>query len=142
MYLWNSLFDEKVEANSELDMRGVDGRIHIALTGKFDVGIQKISQRREVRGKRMRRIEKDIYFFEIPYSVDDPEELKERISRSWKKEAKESYRKVFQFVTQYLKRLPNGFVVFRKEYAYKVYELMKNYRKDFKVEEVLEALEK
>jgi len=137
MYLWNTLFEEKIKADAKLDISGVDGSVEVK-TKKYDIGIRKISQRREAREKRMRKREANIYFFEIPYSVDNPEELKNKRSR--KKEIKEYYQKLSQFIERYLDRFPNGFVVFKKEYAYKVYELMEKHNEDFTAERVIEVL--
>ncbi|MEM2430786.1 MAG: TaqI family restriction endonuclease [Candidatus Bathyarchaeia archaeon] len=47
MYLWNSLFDEKVEANADLNMRGIDRRVCVK-DNIFNLQVKKLAT-----GKRL-----------------------------------------------------------------------------------------
>lgn len=130
LYLWNSLLDEKVQANVELDMQGIDGLIEIPYLEKvYKVGLQvkKISMRREVRERkfRKRRRTQIHLLIEIPYSVSPPEELTRKIeSPRVKEHTKEACRRELEFIQRYLRRLPNGFVIFREEYARAIYDII------------------
>jgi len=124
MYLWNSLFEEKVIANAELDMEGVDGRVHVG-NYTYDLQVKKISYRKEAGGERRftrRKRKEGSYIFEILYIVDDPKEVEERLKRARKN--KQLYEIELKFFNNYLSRLENGFVIFKKEYAQRVRKLM------------------
>lgn len=122
--------DEKAQANAELDMQGIDGLIKIPYSGKaYSVGLQvkKISMRREVRERKFRKkrpTQIDL-LIEIPYSVSPPEKLIRKIeSPRVKEDTKKVYRRELEFIQRYLRRLPNGFVIFKEEYARAIYDII------------------
>lgn len=122
MYLWNSLFDEKVEASADLDMKGIDGRVCVR-GNIFNLQVKKVSYRKEA-GRRIfeRKIKTpSAYTFEIIYIVEDPDELRAKLGRAKRMEL---YEIMSNFFSRFLLKFDNGFVVFRKGYAQKVYKLM------------------
>jgi len=126
LYLWNSLFREKVYASAEMDMEGIDGRV-IVDNNIFDLQVKKISYRKEVGIRRFTRGKRgNTYIFEILYIVYDPKELNRKYMRARESESRERYRIMMEFFNRYLLRFENGFIVFKKEYAQRVYELMRN----------------
>jgi len=97
--------DLQLEANAELDARGIDARIN-------NIGFQiaKISQRKEARtvgGKKT--------IVTVPYAVFNIEEF-ERRCESPRVKDKSGYRKALASFHKYFIRLKNGFVVFNENY--------------------------
>jgi len=105
----------KLEANAELDRKGIDARV-----GDIDFQVAKISQRKEARpgvsGKKKK--------ITIPYAVFNINEFKRKSrSSSVKQDNRRKYKKAIEAFFKYFKILPNGFVVFNEYY---VSEIVKN----------------
>ncbi|GAB4450697.1 MAG: TaqI family restriction endonuclease [Bacteroidia bacterium] len=125
-YLWNKLFDEKIESSALLDSLGLDARF---IKGQKTVGIQikKISFRREVSDRKFTSRQKTFadVVIEIPYVVDNPKEIKEKLSSERTKLAtKEKLEKKLRTFNENFSTFPNGFVIFKEEYLKKVYEII------------------
>jgi len=126
MYLWNNLFEEKVVANAELDMKGIDGKVFIA-DRYVGFQVKKISYRREVRERKFivtRRKTGVDMVVEIPYSVAYPDDLEQRIKRARSEETRSRYMRELTLIRRFLHRLNNGFVVFMPEYPQGVYNII------------------
>lgn len=95
----------QLEANAELDARGIDARVN-------DIGFQiaKISQRKEARTVGEKKA-----VVTIPYAVFNIEEF-ERKCESPRVKDKSGYRKALASFRKYFIRLQNGFVVFNENY--------------------------
>jgi hypothetical protein len=122
-YLWNSLFDGKLESSAVLDGMGIDA-LYMIGTKKIGIQIKKISFRREVSDRRFTNKQKkqaDIAV-EVPYLVIDLEDLKTKIinPRTQDKTKTESQKALVNFHANFIK-LPNGFVIFKKEYLRTLY---------------------
>ncbi|CEG12081.1 Type II restriction enzyme TthHB8I (Endonuclease TthHB8I) (R.TthHB8I) (modular protein) [groundwater metagenome] len=123
-YLWNKLFDEKLESNANLDGLGIDARF--TKNGKIiSIQIKKISYKREVSDRRFtsRQQKYADIVVEVPYLVIDTDELQDKIKNPRTRETtKEQCRKALDiFNTNFLK-LQNGFVIFNEDYLNKVYQ--------------------
>jgi len=141
MYLWNSIIDEKVEASAELDMKGVDGRVRIG-SHCFDFQVFKISYRKEASerpGKKHRK--RKCFIVEIPYIVEDIDELKKKLlSRRTKEDTKERIRRMVVFFKNYLHKYENGFVVFKRDYVERVYQILRSRPKNYRRDEIIDLL--
>jgi len=60
----------------------------------------------------------------VPYIVEDPETLKERIKRARKEKSRERYRLLLKYFKTYFHRLPNGFVIFKAGYVHHVRKVL------------------
>lgn len=105
----------KLECNAELDIRGVDARI-----GDINLGIVKLTQRKEARGAQRNIII-------VPYPVFDLNELR-RLSHSPRVSQinKLKYRAMLNAFNKYFVLLRNGFVVFGEDLVAKVVENIEN----------------
>ncbi len=128
-YLWNAMFSQHapLEASAEMDMAGLDARVKVQNT-YVGIQVKKISYRREASQRRFAsrtRKKWQIHFLvEIPYGVDDPSELQSRIQKARTPQTRKKYQKLYNWITRFLERLPNGFVVFREAYLNWVYQSM------------------
>ncbi|MBE0478933.1 TaqI family restriction endonuclease [Candidatus Aerophobetes bacterium] len=97
--------DLQLEANAELDVRGIDAKVS-------DIGFQvaKVSQRKEARTASGKKT-----VVTIPYVVWNPDKLKEKI-RNPRTRIKDIYQKMINSFEKYFIKLPNGFVVFKENY--------------------------
>jgi len=127
-YLWNKLFDEKIESSALLDSLGLDGRF---TKDEKTIGIQikKISFRREVSDRRFTPSQKKFadVVIEIPYVVDNPKEIEEKLlNPRTRQTTKETLTKKLESFNTSFSMFPNGFVIFREEYLRKIYEIIEN----------------
>lgn len=127
-YLWNKLFDEKLESSALLDSLGLDARF---TKGNRTVGIQikKISFRREVADRKFTSSQKKFadIVVEIPYVVDSPTEIKEKLSNPrTRPKTKETLTKKLAAFDENFSIFPNGFVIFREGYLKKIYKIIAN----------------
>jgi len=123
-YLWNSLISEKLESTAELDMMGIDAWFELK-NKKIGIQIEKISFRREVSSRKFgKRQQKYVHLIaEIPYVIDDPEELKAKIVSERTGDAtKRRCRIQLKLFNESFERYPNGFVVFRESYIQMIYK--------------------
>ncbi len=123
-YLWNKLFDEKLESNANLDGLGIDA--WFTKNGKI-IGIQikKISYKWEVSDRRFtsRQQKYADIVVEVPYLVIDTDELQDKIKNPRTRETiKEQCRKALDIFNSNFLRHPNGFVIFKEDYLNKVYQ--------------------
>ncbi len=127
-YLWNAISEKELISSAELDAAGIDA-IVVWNSKKIGIQIKKVSYRREASSRRFTRRQRNIadVIVEVPYIVDDPEELEEKIHRARRDDTREKYRKQKMFFDRYLRRLPNGFVIFRPRYIYDVEETIREY---------------
>jgi len=122
-YLWNTLFENKLISDWELDQMGIDAKVTIA---DKNVGLQvkKISYRREASHRRFtKRQQKHVdVVVEIPYLVVDTDELARKLEseRTWESTKKECKKLITLFNENFVK-YDNGFVIFKKEYLKQVY---------------------
>jgi len=117
-YLWNALFDEKLESTPDLDMIGIDA-IVVLKNKKIGFQIKKISYRREASERRFTKRQKKYVDFivEVPYLVIDVDDLKNKISNPRvKEETKNKYRNFLRIFEENFTKLNNGFVIFKSNY--------------------------
>lgn len=131
-YLWNSLFPEKLEASASLDSLGIDARCSI-LGKTVGIQVKKISFRREASERRFgKKLKKCVDIFaEVPYLVDDPEEIEQKLKRGkTKSQTTEKLEKYLNLFRKNFLRYPNGFIVFKSDYLrtiyHKITEAVKN----------------
>jgi hypothetical protein len=123
-YLWNALFNEKLESDWELDALGIDAKVE--LNGK-DIGVQvkKISYRREASQRRFtKRQQKQVdIIVEVPYIVIDLDELRRKLQsrRTWES-TKERCRRILEIFNENFAKYDNGFVVFSDNYLRDIYD--------------------
>lgn len=127
-YLWNKLFDEKLESSALLDSLGLDA---LFTKGNRTIGIQikKISFRREVSDRRFTPSQKKFadVIIEIPYVVDNPTEIKEKLlNPKSRPTTKETLTKKLDIFNESFSMFPNGFVIFREDYLRKIYKIIES----------------
>ncbi len=116
-YLWNCLYSGAYNASAGLDMEGIDAVITVR-GKKVATQIKKISYRREASQRRFSK--KKLAGFagsiEIPYTVEDPADIenKKRRAKSTRSIAEAQQVLALASAQHYL---PNGFVIFTKDYA-------------------------
>lgn len=118
-YLWNSLFEEKIQSNPDLDKLGIDGIIEVK-SMKVGFQIKKISFRYEVLDRKFtkRQMKSVDVLIEIPYLI-----INEKLVRSSELES---------VLSRYFRKLKNGFVVFSQDYAYMVNNVVRKIRPEDK----------
>ncbi|MEM4134711.1 MAG: TaqI family restriction endonuclease [Candidatus Micrarchaeia archaeon] len=128
-YLWNAMFQEKIESNPELDMKGIDALVTIE---NKNVGIQvkKVSFRREASQRRFTKRQQNLVdidiIVEIPYLVIDVDSINNKISSQRTKEkTKRKYQEILKVFEKNFIRYGNGFVVFKEEYLKNIYRKIK-----------------
>ena len=127
-YLWNKLFDEKIESSALLDSLGLDGRF---TKDEKIIGIQikKISFRREVSDRRFTPSQKKFadVVIEIPYVVDNSKEIEEKLfNPRTRPTTKETLTKKLDSFNASFSMFPNGFVIFQEGYLRKIYEIIQD----------------
>jgi adenine-specific DNA-methyltransferase len=82
-YLWNCVSPGSFYASAELDMDGIDAEIGLG-EGKAAIQVKKISYRREASQRRFSRKKLAGYsaILEVPYTVEDPDEITGKASRA------------------------------------------------------------
>jgi len=117
-YLWNALFEEKLESNPDLDIKGIDAVVKLNDI-KIGIQIKKISYRREASERRFTNRQKkyvDI-IVEVPYLVIDKNEIKRKIENSRiKEENRKTYENLLRAFEENFIQLENGFVIFKEKY--------------------------
>lgn len=109
--------DLRLEANAELDARGIDAKVD-------NIGFQigKRSQRKEARTESLVKKEAVVA---VPYVVWDPDELKKKIQNP-RTRIKNTYQKMVDSFDKYFIKLQNGFVVFNENYLKPIIDNMDN----------------
>jgi len=121
-YLWNSLYPGELISNPTLDKTGIDAIVNLDST-KIGIQIKKISYRREASQRRFtqRQQKQADVIVEVPYLVIDvADSLSKLHSPRTHVQTKEKLKKILQIFTANFDVLPNGFVVFKKEYIIKI----------------------
>jgi hypothetical protein len=125
-YLWNTLFEEKLISSAELDTLGIDAIVKFKDI-KVAIQVKKVSYRREASDRRFTRRQQtyaDI-IVEIPYLVIDMEELKNKLKNPRvRKSTKSKCQNALSVFNKNFIRLDNGFVIFRKEYLKRIYQVI------------------
>jgi len=115
-------------------MQGLDGLIHLFSEKRVGIQIKKISYRREASQRRFAKRKREnlriTFIAEIPYVVDDPEELKEKEKRARTEDTRNRYKFLRKWIDEHLERLDNGFVVFKEQYIQKVHGILKRATED------------
>ena len=125
-YLWNAEFPEiPLYSDHEMDSDGIDAVVEYSSV-KVALQIKKVSYRREASSRRFTKRQRKLadVIAEVPYIVEDPEVLKEKIKRARKEGTRERYRLLLEYFQMYFHRLPNGFVIFKSEYVYHVRKVL------------------
>jgi len=120
-YRWNASCKLPLTAAWELDAQGIDAQIQIDAqnqAGKpllIGIQIKKETYRSEARSEN-RFLKKPIEnpLIEVPYTLQTPEELKEKAERA---RTKRETHLLWAKVAHHLERLDNGFVIFRESYV-------------------------
>lgn len=123
-YLWNTLFELKLDSNAELDAAGIDAVAQID-GKKVGVQVKKVSYRREVSDRRFTRRQENYadVIVEVPYLVVDLKELEEKIKNPRAREdTKKKCRSALKAFNKNFVRFDNGFVVFREEYLKNIFK--------------------
>jgi hypothetical protein len=122
-YTWKAYCSSRVEASAELDMRGIDAKIFYDDYIQVGLQIKKETYRPEARegGRFAQRSLKDIHLFlEIPYTINEPEDLEKKCQNAKKQETRKRYQKLYYLSRFLQKYLSNGFVVFEPSYAERI----------------------
>ena len=114
-YAWKANCVSPLEASADMDMNGLDALVKC---GNHSVGLQmkKETYRREAgRAGRFAQRTSD-FIFEVPYTITPPDIWDNKISRARNDDTRARYKRFLFLSSQMQKWLPNGFVVFTKEY--------------------------
>jgi hypothetical protein len=104
-------------------MRGIDAKIFYDDYIQVGLQIKKETYRPEARegGRFAQRSLKDIHLFlEIPYTINEPEDLEKKCQNAKKQETRKRYQKLYYLSRVLQKYLSNGFVVFEPSYAERI----------------------
>jgi len=123
-YLWNALFNEKLESNADLDGIGIDALVNI---NEMTIALQikKVSYVRMASSKTFAKRTKKYadVITEIPYIVPDMDEIERKLESSRTKEkTKNKLRKEKNFFNKYFVVFDNGFVTFKNTYLEFIYK--------------------
>ncbi|NPA32531.1 MAG: TaqI family restriction endonuclease [Aquificae bacterium] len=124
-YVWEEYFPEPLEANPELDMKGIDTLVSF---GEMKVGVQikKISYRKEASERKFTKRQRKYVdmLVEVPYLVVKKEELFKK-TKSGREDTKKRAETLLGFFEKNFKVLGNGFIVFKRGYVEIVRERIK-----------------
>lgn len=126
-YLWNALFEEKLESSAKLDGMGLDAVATIA-GNRIGIQIKKISFRREVSDRRFTKRQQSFadIIVEVPYLVVNTEELTSKInSRRTKEDTKNTCQNLLTAFNQNFHKYDNGFVVFKENYLKHIHSVIR-----------------
>lgn len=127
-YLWNAIFDEKLDSDANLDAMGIDAVTNLG-GKKIGIQIKKVSYRREVSERKFtkKQLQAADVIVEVPYLVIDIDQLNRLIESSRRKEDSDKENKLKGILNTFNKnfhRLNNGFVIFREEYLRCIYKVI------------------
>lgn len=116
-YAWKAYCQLPLEANWELDLRGVDAEVKV---GEIRVALQIKKETYRVEagagGRFARRQQEYPMVVEVPYTLTRPEQWLQTIQRA-RSESRREQAMLFHFCASQLQRwLDNGFVVFQPAY--------------------------
>ncbi|GIV09388.1 MAG: type-2 restriction enzyme TthHB8I [Fimbriimonadales bacterium] len=125
-YAWKSQCISPLEANWELDLRGVDAEVSVE-NERVALQIKKETYRSEAAssGRFAKRRQEYRIVVEIPYTLTRPEEWKSAVEKA-RLESRRRQAKLLLFCASHLQRwLGNGFVVFQSDYPSAVEKFIK-----------------
>jgi len=114
-----------LECNAGLDRAGIDLKI-----GNVGFQVKKVSQRKEAWTIAKTKQKRGIEVINIPYPVYNIEEIKRKIESSRvSQQNKYAYKETLESFYKYCEVLPNGFVVFAKNYIVPIVNNINNNEK-------------
>jgi len=126
-YMWRAVCNLPLNASAELDMRGIDALVDCG-DAKVALQVKKETYRAEARegGRFRQRTPHADMVVEVPYTLSTPEDWRARLARARTEETKRRY-VLFSFLaTEFQRWLPNGFVVFTRQYPLLLEKLITN----------------
>lgn len=112
-------------------MKGLDATVHYQ-NKRVGIQIKKETYRREAggRGRFISDVMNDGLLIEIPYTITKAVELQKRVERARKEHTRKEKQLWWLLADRLLHFLPNGFVIFEKEYPQLIEKLIVEDQKD------------
>lgn len=126
-YSWLAFCSLPLKASADLDMQGIDALVTTEDGTKVAIQIMKETYRPEARerGKFAQRKIQTNLFVEVPYTIAQPDEWRQRAERARKDETKKQAQLFGLLAEKFQRWLPNGFAVFQPDYPQMVEQLIK-----------------